>query len=406
MTVLVMMLFAVCSTFMGLVTDLIQQAMGLHEQRLRRLIDTLERHAKGEDDARLALPDPYIARAICGLGEYRPQDAAVITVYADEQALHDGKAELTDGQLLPCFEQPRRAPMIRDGFGRLVSAPSCRPRIRAAARSSAHAPAFVDFLATAWERWTAMGRIDARCLRPGPSGTWAGRRPNGSTGSSAGTASTPRRRSRPIPGVPSTPARRPRHGGTAHRRWAGTPPSPCPARRVITQLPISTAATASSATPPSPPSTCWITVRTVAILDVDYHHGNGTQAIFYDRPDVLFVSLHAHPSVEFPTSWAGRTRPGSGQGRDSTATMPSRSGRPSPPGATPSRTRCAGSPGTGRMPVVSLGVDTYRGDPISQFALDCDDFTAYGGLIARLRLPTLFVMEGGYAWSRRSASTR
>ncbi len=62
MTVLVMMLFAVCSTFMGLVTDPIQQAMGLHEQRLRRLIDTLERHAKGEDDARLALPDPYIAR--------------------------------------------------------------------------------------------------------------------------------------------------------------------------------------------------------------------------------------------------------------------------------------------------------------------------------------------------------
>jgi acetoin utilization deacetylase AcuC-like enzyme len=47
--------------------------------------------------------------------------------------------------------------------------------------------------------------------------------------------------------------------------------------------------------------------------------------------------------------------------------------------------------------IVSLGVDTYRGDPISQFALDGDDFTAYGGLIARLGLPTLFVMEGGYA---------
>lgn len=62
MTALVMMAFAVLATFMGLFTDPIQQALGLHEQRLGRLIDTLERHAGGEPGARLGLPDPYIAR--------------------------------------------------------------------------------------------------------------------------------------------------------------------------------------------------------------------------------------------------------------------------------------------------------------------------------------------------------
>jgi hypothetical protein len=61
-TILVMVLFAIAATFMGLFTDPIQQALGLHAQRLHRLVDTLERHAKGEAGARLALPDPYIAR--------------------------------------------------------------------------------------------------------------------------------------------------------------------------------------------------------------------------------------------------------------------------------------------------------------------------------------------------------
>ena len=62
MTLLVMILFAIAATFMGLITDPFQQAFGLHAQRLHRLTDTLERHAKGEAEARLALPDPYLAR--------------------------------------------------------------------------------------------------------------------------------------------------------------------------------------------------------------------------------------------------------------------------------------------------------------------------------------------------------
>lgn len=63
MTSLAMVAFALLATFMGLVTDPLQQALGLHQRRLRRLVATLERIARGEADARLALPDPYIARA-------------------------------------------------------------------------------------------------------------------------------------------------------------------------------------------------------------------------------------------------------------------------------------------------------------------------------------------------------
>ena len=92
----------------------------------------------------------------------------MITVYADEQVLHDGRAELTDGQLLPCFEQPRRALMIRDrvrevGLGSIVP-PEDQGR---GPIERVHAPAFVDVLATAWERWAvAVGCCVRQSSRP------------------------------------------------------------------------------------------------------------------------------------------------------------------------------------------------------------------------------------------------
>src|SRR5215218_4171798 len=136
----------------------------------------------------------------------------------------------------------------------------------------------------------------------------------------------------------------------------------------------------------------------VAILDVDYHHGNGTQAIFYDRSDVLFVSLHAHPSVEFPyfLGWPDETGAGAGEGFNRNYALPVGTAFPAWREALEDALRSIAGYGPDVL-VVSLGVDTYRGDPISQFLLASDDFTAYGGLIARLGLPTLFVMEGGYA---------
>lgn len=136
----------------------------------------------------------------------------------------------------------------------------------------------------------------------------------------------------------------------------------------------------------------------VAILDVDYHHGNGTQSIFYDRADVLFVSLHAHPHQEYPHFLGYEDETGEGQGLGYTFNYPMRFGtdwqvfgQALEQGIKNVR---AYKPD---VLIVSLGVDTFEHDPISQFKLKHEDFSSMGRAIAALNLPTHFVMEGGYA---------
>ncbi|MCL5777540.1 histone deacetylase family protein [Limibaculum sp. FT325] len=136
----------------------------------------------------------------------------------------------------------------------------------------------------------------------------------------------------------------------------------------------------------------------VAILDVDFHHGNGTQAIFYDRADVLFLSLHGDPKFAFPYYLGGADETGEGAGEGFNVNYAL------PPGCDFARWSEALEDACGRIAafgpdalVVSLGVDTFEKDPISFFKLGSGDFTRYGARIARLGLPTLFVMEGGYA---------
>ena len=138
--------------------------------------------------------------------------------------------------------------------------------------------------------------------------------------------------------------------------------------------------------------------KRVAILDVDFHHGNGTQDIFYDRDDVLFCSLHGQPEDAFPYFLGYKDEKGSGKGESFNINYPL------PPGAKYDVWGAALADALRKIRrykpdalVVSLGVDTFKDDPISFFKLTSDDFMTYGGAIARLRLPSLFVMEGGYA---------
>lgn len=138
--------------------------------------------------------------------------------------------------------------------------------------------------------------------------------------------------------------------------------------------------------------------KRVAILDVDFHHGNGTQDIFYGREDVLFVSLHGEPQNAFPYFLGYDDELGQGAGEGFTANYPL------PPGtaydswgdALKTALRRIDDYGPDAV-VVSLGVDTFKDDPISFFKLESDDYKRYGKLIAGLSRPTLFVMEGGYA---------
>ncbi len=136
----------------------------------------------------------------------------------------------------------------------------------------------------------------------------------------------------------------------------------------------------------------------VAILDVDYHHGNGTQDIFYERNDVFFASIHGDPMTEYPFYLGHANEQGHGAGFGFNLNLPLTAG-------CPVETWFAGLDqalksivnfGPDAL-VVSLGVDTFEGDPISHFKIKTSDYPRMGDAIAQLKLPTLFAMEGGYA---------
>ena len=138
--------------------------------------------------------------------------------------------------------------------------------------------------------------------------------------------------------------------------------------------------------------------RRVAILDVDYHHGNGTQDIFYARGDVLFVSIHADPRMDYPYYWGHADEVGEGEGEGATLNLPL------PRGTDLAAYRPALEAALARIAdfapellVVSYGADTFAGDPISHFTLQTADYATLAARIAALGLPTLIVMEGGYA---------
>lgn len=136
----------------------------------------------------------------------------------------------------------------------------------------------------------------------------------------------------------------------------------------------------------------------VAILDVDYHHGNGTQDIFYTRGDVLTVSLHADPKTDYPFYWGHADEIGSGPGAGANLNLPM------PRGTTWPTYRDHLAKGIDKVSgfkpdilLVPFGADTYAHDPISFFSIQTEDYAAMGRTITQLNIPTLITMEGGYA---------
>lgn len=135
----------------------------------------------------------------------------------------------------------------------------------------------------------------------------------------------------------------------------------------------------------------------VAVLDIDFHHGNGTQDIFYERDDVLYISLHEDPTNQYPYRWgfAGETGEGMGKGFNLNIPLPS--------GTDNNRYDPALSIALKRikeyMPlnlVVSVGYDTYERDLLGDFQLTTEYYKKIGERINSLKLPTLLVQEGGY----------
>lgn len=135
----------------------------------------------------------------------------------------------------------------------------------------------------------------------------------------------------------------------------------------------------------------------VAILDIDYHHGNGQQQIFYERGDVLTVSIHGHPSFAYPYFSGFEVETGSGVGAGKNINYPLHEqldGEHYLPVLGKALKKIASFGPT--YLVVCLGFDTAKGDPTGTWNLTALDFEHVGKVIGRLKLPTLVVQEGGY----------
>ncbi|MFW5969842.1 MAG: histone deacetylase family protein [Halofilum sp. (in: g-proteobacteria)] len=323
------------------------------------------------------------------------------TIFSDDQLLHHGRGELNEGRIDPAYEKPERARIILRRIRAAGLGPVIEPDpFERAPIERVHAPDYLDFLAGAWDDWVAEhgDAVDAlpliwpvrtlrqKCPRqidgrvswyamdagtPITKGTWP-----------AVTASA---------AVALTGARLIGEGERAVFSLCRPPGHHAAADLLGGYCYLNNAAVAAQ-------SLIDRGAGRVVVLDIDYHHGNGTQAIFYERPDVLFLSIHADPADEFPhfLGYADETGAGAGAGANANWPLPLGTGRDAWMEALDQACRRIERFGPDAL-VVSLGVDTFHGDPISRFTLDSADFGPIGARIARLGLPTLFVMEGGYA---------
>jgi acetoin utilization deacetylase AcuC-like enzyme/ribosomal protein S18 acetylase RimI-like enzyme len=144
-----------------------------------------------------------------------------------------------------------------------------------------------------------------------------------------------------------------------------------------------------------------------AILDIDYHHGNGQQDIFYRRSDVLTLSIHGHPEFAYPYFSGFQEESGEGEGEGYNLNLPL------PENIEGQKYRRTLAEAIGRIEqyapdflVVALGVDTAKGDPTGTWSLTAGDFEKNGHMIGELKLPTVVIQEGGYRSRSLGANVR
>jgi acetoin utilization deacetylase AcuC-like enzyme len=326
----------------------------------------------------------------------------MLVVFSDRHRAHAGHVEFYRGELVPCFEKPERADLVRAALQTHGIGPVVEPTTFDRARiERVHAAQYVRFLEHAWSEWSALGhtqdalpavwpirgmRLDvepqnfaARLGRyafdsgtPLTAGTWLAAR------TAADIALT---------------AAQHVAGGRGHAAFALTRP---PGHHAGPDFLggycfLNNAAIAAQ-------SLLDDGAQRVALLDVDYHHGNGTQAIFYERADVLFLSIHGDPRTEYPFYLGHADERGAGAGAGFNVNYPLPRGAGVAPWFEALEAACARiAQHRADALVVSLGVDTFAGDPIASFSLRAPEYRRLGARLARLALPTVFVFEGGYA---------
>jgi acetoin utilization deacetylase AcuC-like enzyme len=332
----------------------------------------------------------------------------MITFYNHLHAQHQGKFEMFRGELVPCFEVPARADHVLAELQRRQFGTVQQPQaFDDAVLERVHSPRYLRFLATAWQQWVALDPANAgKDILPS---VWPTR--------SFRTDIEPENFAARM-GLYSFDAGTPFTAGT----WVAARAGANCALSAAQQLVQGKRASFALSRPPGHHAGadffggyCFLNnaalaaqhlldagkeagISKVAVLDIDYHHGNGTQAIFYDRPDVFFASIHGDPRTEYPfyLGHADERGVGAGLGANLNLPLPRGTGFAAWSQALDTALQAIANYGANAL-VVSMGMDTFVGDPIAGFTLASTDYFSVGQRIAAAGLPTAFVFEGGYA---------
>ncbi len=326
----------------------------------------------------------------------------MITIYSDKHNLHSGLLDpRSDDQFRPSLECPERAKGVltaiqHSGLGEIRSPRQFHERDYL----SVHSPDYISFLKNVWHEWLATGRLETNA------------RPDTFVGAGMRYADTQNV-----------------IGKLGRYSFDSTSPFVADSWQAI-QASADCALTGASligagerfafaaCRPPGHHAArnfcggyCYLNnnslaaqsllssgARRVAILDLDYHHGNGTQSIFYQRDDVLTISIHADPRLEYPyfIGFADESGEDDGQGFNVNYPLPF--------GTNWGKYKVVLLQALERVRrfspdalIVALGLDTFAGDPATHFSIESTDFTRMGQAVAKLGIPTLTVLEGGYS---------
>jgi acetoin utilization deacetylase AcuC-like enzyme len=326
-------------------------------------------------------------------------------IHSPRHRSHDPRHELADGEAIATYEIPERAETIRRSLEADGGFAFGAPREHGVEPITAvHDPAMLDFIERAWRDWTASGETAEEifpdtfvlpALREGMGTGRSPRTPRGAIGMWCFDTATPMVAgtyvaARDAVDVALT-AMDLALGGEPFSYGICRPPGHHAARAMFGGYCFFNNAAIVAEQ---------LTRRTgerVAILDVDYHHGNGTQQIFYARGDVLYVSLHGDPDRAYPYFAGFAEETGAGAGAGANLNLPLPLGCLNEEYlANLDRALEAIDGFGGSTLVVSLGIDTYARDPICDLALTTDAYHEIGRRVAALGRPTVVLQEGGY----------
>ncbi len=326
------------------------------------------------------------------------------TFYNHHHTQHQGKVEMFRGALVPCFEVPARADHVLAELQRRPVGAVLQPQVfDDTVLNQIHSARYLRFLQTVWSQWLALDPANAdKDILPS---VWPGRTLRDDIEPDNFSAKV---------GMYSFDSGSPLMAGTWVAARAG---ADCALSAAQAVLDGERAAFALSRPPGHHAGAdfyggyCFLNnaalaaqhlrnagCKKVAVLDIDYHHGNGTQAIFYDRADVFFVSIHGDPRTEYPfyLGYADEVGVGAGQGANLNLPLPRGSDFARWSEALETALAAIARFGADAL-VLSLGLDTFAGDPISGFTLQSDDYLCVGERLQAVGLPTVCIFEGGYA---------